>query len=69
MAQGRIKRIVDGSIEAQRDAIGYTHPNLHRRVSDDTEYRTVNVAVYGLNSYRYVEVSSHDEESQTCEIP
>ena len=63
--------------EEAKDVIGFTHPNLHRRVdpkipSDPKEVkpRSYIFGVYdGINSYRTTEISYHDEDSTTSEIP
>lgn len=71
MGQGPWVEITDPeSVEAQRDEIGFTNPNLHRRKSDlipeGTDYT---IAIHGLNSYRYTESETHDEDSRTSEVP
>ena len=58
-----------GSEEAQKDAAGYTNPNLHRRLTSDTGDTEYAVGIFGLNSYRYVYTPTHDEESDESEIP
>lgn len=63
--------------EQEKDDIGFTNPNLHRRVdpqtpSDPKEVapRKYTIGVYDkLHSYRTTEITYHDEESTTCEIP
>ena len=58
------------SVEAQRDVIGFTNPNLHRRKSDlIPENIDYTIAIHGLNSYRYTETETHDEDSRTSEVP
>lgn len=55
-----------------KDAVGYTHPNLHRRISTPTEGTNnhhYELGIYGTDSYRTTEVILHDEESTTSEIP
>ena len=70
MAQGDMVEITDPeSVEALRDDVGFTHPNLHRRTTDGVTDRTYRVGVHGVNSYRYTEYAVHDEESTTSEIP
>ena len=69
MAHGYLQPISDDSEEKEKDAFGITNPNLHRRLSDDTEARDIKIAVYGRNSYRYISEQVHDEESTTSEIP
>lgn len=68
MGQGPAVPIVPGSIEADRDEVGFTHPNLHRRI-DTQEPRKYQLGIYGLDSYRSTEINLHDEESTTDEIP
>lgn len=64
--------------EQAKDDLGFTHPNLHRRVdpqesaegSKEVAPRKYTLGVYdGINSYRTTEITYHDEESTTCEIP
>ena len=71
MAQGPLRQITDPeSIEAKRDAIGFTHPNLHRRTSSNIpEDVTLTIGVYGLNSYRMMTTPGYDDESRDSEIP
>lgn len=63
------KKIESGSIEEIRDDNGFTHMNLHRRKSTDTENRNLSIGKYGVNSYRTTETVLHDEDSRTTEIP
>lgn len=70
MAQGEMTEITDPeSVEALRDEVGFTHPNLHRRKTSGVTDREYHIGVYGVNSYRYTAYDVHDEESETCEIP
>lgn len=63
--------------EQAKDDLGFTHPNLHRRIDPqpptdprEVRERSYTIGVYDkLNSYRTTEISYHDEESTTCEIP
>ena len=60
--------------EQAKDDLGFTHPNLHRRIDPPvgTEERPkkYTLGVYDkIHSYRTVDSSCHDEESTTCEIP
>ena len=63
--------------ELELDELGYTHPNLHRRVDPqtpedprETRPREYTLGVWdGQHSYRTTETFYHDEESTTCEIP
>lgn len=72
-AQGVAKPATPRDIEL--DELGYTHPDLHRRVDPthpDTEVadRKYTIGVYdGIHSTRTVQQYFHDEESETCEIP
>lgn len=55
-----------------KDAIGYTNPNLHRRVATSpggVGSRNYKLSICGTESYRTVETVTHDEESITSEIP
>lgn len=70
LAQGEMYPIEDDSIEEERDlVVGFTNPNLHKRMNSDTGDVTYKFGIYGTNAYRYTETSEHDEESETCEIP
>lgn len=54
------------------DEVGFTYPNLHRRVEqiDGAPARKYKAGIYDQrNSYRVTDYSTHDEESTTCEIP
>lgn len=58
------------------DKIGFTNPNLHRRVdpripsnSYETSPRGYNIGIYGLESYRTTTVHLYDEASEESEIP
>ena len=64
--------------EQAKDDLGFTHPNLHRRIdaqdppegSKEVQPRKYTLGVYdGINSYRTTQIFYHDEESTTCEIP
>lgn len=55
-----------------KDEIGFTNPNLHRRIETETEegQKRYTIGVYDhQHSYKTVDYSTHDEESTTCEIP
>lgn len=69
IGEGRWEKIEDGSIQSIRDNNGFTHPNLHRRKSTDTEEKIITVGIHSLNSYRTTETIVHDEESTESEIP
>lgn len=65
--------------DIKRDEHGYTHPNLHRRIDphtihDDNDHmelkpRQYTIGVLGTNSYRTTEMFTHDEDSETSEVP
>lgn len=59
-------------VDLLKDRIGFTNPNLHRRIETETEaeQEKYTIGVYDRqHSYRTVDYSTHDEESTTCEIP
>lgn len=65
--------------DVKRDEHGYTHPNLHRRIDphtihDDKDHmelkpRHYTIGILGTNSYRTTEMFTHDEDSETSEVP
>lgn len=65
--------------DVRRDEHGYTHPNLHRRIDphtihDDKNHmelkpRQYTLGILGTNSYRTTEMFTHDEDSETSEVP
>lgn len=58
--------------DLKHDKLGFTHPNLHRRIftpPEGTDNRKYKLGIYGYNSYRTTEIITHDEESTTSEIP
>lgn len=73
-------RLADES-DLERDALGFTHPNLHRRVDPqdpdtaDSEYnqekypRGYQLMIQNVHSYRTTTINAHDEESIDSEIP
>jgi hypothetical protein len=66
MGQGSAKPADDAALAL--DETGFTNPNLHQRIDPqgDASYGT---GIYNLNLYRTKTLSTHDEESTTCEIP
>lgn len=62
-------------IEKQKDQIGFTHPNLHRKINPHSQYkpetapRGYHLSINGLNSIRTTEIHMHDEESEYEETP
>ena len=75
LAQGPAKLATPDDIE--KDKIGITNPNLHRRIDEDltplepeqVEKDTHFLLVAGTNSYRHTTHYYHDEDSTTSEIP
>lgn len=65
--------------DIERDEHGYTHPNLHRRIDphtihNDTDHmefkpRQYTIGILSTNSYRTTEMFTHDEDSETSEVP
>lgn len=80
-AQGPAKPITDseGNIIDQQaydlDTWGFTHPNLHRRtdvqppVAPLVKPTVYEFGTYSLDSYRYKNEITHDEDSTISEIP
>lgn len=77
-AQGPAK--IATAADLAKDKLGYTNPNLHRRVNSPAELstqekaagvldKTYKFTVAGTDSYRTVEIITHDEESETDEVP
>lgn len=74
IAQGYATPVEPDSIEDKRDALGFTNPNLHRRLNptkpeSELGPRDYKILVSGLNSYRTITKILHDEDSDTSEIP
>ena len=67
MAQGPARLATAEELDKD-ERVGFTNPNLHRRIKTDTEIQ-YQVGVYGTDSWRTLNTSNHDEESETCEIP
>lgn len=67
--------IEPGSLEEQRDEIGYTNPNLHRRIDPQeptapmVKPNTYKLTIQNNNSYRLTQRHTHDEDSTTSEVP
>lgn len=63
--------------DLERDEVGYTNPNLHRRVdpqdppegSHKYKPNDYEIGIYSVNSYRTTESHYHDEDTEDCEIP
>ena len=61
--------------ELQKDIVGYTNPNLHRRIDPqpreepEVSPREYLLSVGGVDSYRMTKITTHDENSTTSEIP
>lgn len=76
MSQGPGHFIPDSGEEMDKDQLGFTNPNLHRRIDPQPYFldgrsveNSYTISIYGHNSYRTTSVPLHDEESTTCEIP
>lgn len=58
-----------------RDANGFTHPYLHRRIDPQPQLepevkpRDYGLSIGGNNSFRTTKINTHDENSTTTEIP
>ena len=67
----------ESSIVITYSSSGYTKPNLHRRIDnestplDEGEIKpdTYELTVQGVSSYRTTKSEYHDEDSETSEIP
>lgn len=67
--------------DLDRDALGFTHPNLHRRVDPkapeiaDCELnqeqlkRSYGLTIQNVTSYQTTHINTHDEDSTSVEIP
>ena len=67
--------------DLERDELGFTNKNLHRRVdpqepveaenplNQEIEPRRYILSIHGFNSYRTTELVVHDEEQTDLEIP
>lgn len=82
MTQG--SAVLASEEDIERDELGFTNPNLHRRIADPTEEtliqaddernqeletRTYQVSIMNVNSYRTTHVNTHDEDSIDNETP
>ena len=73
--------VVDQLAYEKDQDVGFTHPNLHRRIVRQDPPETENplnkelapreytLQIHGVDSYRTTEIFVHDEESITTEIP
>lgn len=75
MGQGPAKELSGSELEKDTN-IGFTNPNLHRRVDpkspvnpNETCTRDYSIGIYSTNSYRTTTVYLHDEDSIDSEIP
>ena len=77
-AQGPATIVDPGSAEEDRDErLGFTHPNLHRRIDPKDENkgeyefkaRKYQLMVQGVNSYQTTTQNVHDDWSDDSEIP
>ena len=76
MGQGPSVPVVPNSEEAELDELGFTNPNLHRRIDpqdpvdlDAVSPNSYSIGIYGKHSYRTVTIHVHDEDSTSSEIP
>lgn len=79
IAQGNAKLANESDLE--RDELGFTNPNLHRRIdpkepiqaenplNQKLEPRKYILSVHGVYSYRNTKLTVHDEEQTYLEIP
>lgn len=72
MASGNMKPLSDE--DQARDDLGFTNPNLHRRIDPsqpEGEYapRDYSLFVNGTNSYRLTESYDYEDEENPDEIP
>ena len=60
--------------DQERDDIGFTNPNLHRRIEHNVNEgevgpRNYNLAIQTIYSYRTTEYATHDEDGVSSDIP
>lgn len=67
--------------ELAKDTLGFTNPNLHRRIdphdppivedpkAQELKPRDYELTIQHLHSYRTTTINSHDEESTYSEVP
>lgn len=74
ITQGPAKLADDTAL--QKDNVGFTYPNLHRRIckqrtvgQDECAPREYRLSIQGVDSYRTTESFVHDEESTSREEP
>lgn len=75
MGQGPLKPLSEE--DKKRDKHGFTHPNLHRRLSSDEGYkapgefesRSYQIGLYGVCSWRTTKKTIHSESSIDDETP
>lgn len=60
--------------DIQKDDVGFTHPNLHRRITTDPLLepegvlsKSYELEIQGLDSYRAVHTSYHNEEETNAD--
>lgn len=74
---GQGRAVLASQDDLKRDEVGFTHPNLHRRIDpqqltiDSQEYhpRDYSIGISSVNSYRTTTIHHHDEETEEDEIP
>lgn len=75
MGQGPVQPLTEEELE--KDKLGFTHPNLHRRMETTDTYqgegelqpRKYTLGLYGVCSIRTTETFIHDEDTEEVEIP
>lgn len=63
--------------DIKRDQVGYTNLYLHRRINPTEKgkapgellNRQYKLQISGIESYRYIEMFIHDEDTEEVEIP
>lgn len=74
---GQGPAVIASAEDLQKEEIGFTHPNLHRRIdpqapaegSEELKPRDYKLGIYGVNSYRTTAIHCQDDESDTVEVP
>lgn len=76
MGQGPGTYVDSDSEEQVLDDIGFTNPNLHRRIDPQPDPfpgavapNSYSISIHGKDSYRTVTLHTHDEDSDESEIP
>ena len=71
---GQGKAVIADAYELEKDAAGFTHPNLHRRIVDEpllepdgVVSKSYELEIQGLDSYRAVHTAYHNEEETNAD--